>query len=81
MEYEEMRAKYGFDDSERNRKHWAQFQEHRKRCKARAAERHQLFKNDREAWNRSVAGLPSKEQARLKQLELKKSDLMKKLNR
>lgn len=67
--------------AEHDRKRWKQFQDHRKRCKAKAAERHKLFRDDREAWNRSIAGLPSKEQARLKQLELKKADLMKKLNR
>lgn len=80
-EYILMRGKYHFEDTEHNRKRWKLFAAHRKACRAKAAERHKLYVNNRTQWEKDIAELPAQERNRQVALEKRKASLLSKLKR
>lgn len=81
LTYDEMREKYGFQDSQLMRDRWAYYVKARAEAAERTKRRHKLYTEDRKAWNAEISKLTPKEQARQRRIEESKSALLKKLHR
>lgn len=79
--YHEASKRHGWGDSPNMRKRWKEFQEHRKRCRTRAAERHKLYMSNHSQWEKEISELPEQERNRQTALEKRKADLLGKLKR
>lgn len=83
MTFEEMREKYGFEDSPEMRRRWKVFQEHRKTLKKESARLHKLFISDRRQWESEMRakGKTALEIEEARKKEQRKTELLNKLHR